>query len=144
VRTDAVRAGMVDPELTRELAAPPEAVDLPLGSLPGLGGPQRPSIWSRWLNGVFARQSYPMDAFNRGVFHLTRGELDRAKRYFLRSIEESGGAFLEQYGDLGSVLLKQQQFETAALCYRTVLAERPNDEVARQVLAALAAARPSR
>ncbi len=110
-------------ESVGRLAAAPAAVDL--ASLPGLGGPPRPTRLATWRAGFTRRQRYPSEPFNRGVFHFHRGEAAHAAAEFARAILESGGAFHEMYNNLGSALAAAGRLDEARACYRLYLDELP-------------------
>jgi hypothetical protein len=96
-----------------------------IASLPGLGGPARPQEAALWLRGLIRRQSYPVEAFNQGVFHFHRAEPLRAARSFADAIRESGGAYYEMYNNLGTALLATGRLGQARDCYRIYLRELP-------------------
>ena len=106
-------------------------------SLPGLGGEPRASRPSRWLAGLYRRQDFPTDDFNRGLFHLYRGELDAAEVRFSHAIAASDGAYYEAYNNLGAVLFRKGRLQEARQCYQIVLTDDPENRLARQRLAAV-------
>jgi hypothetical protein len=117
-----------------EVPPPPPAP--PLDALPGLGGPPRPGRAARWAEGLVARQRFPSEGHYLGLFHLYRGELPAAGAHMAAAIDRSGGRYYEIYNNLGAVLHRQGRAAEAAGCYRVVLAERPDDPIARQRAAA--------
>ncbi len=129
-----VRAGpaaprLVDPELARVLAPGPPVLE----ALPGFpGGPARPGRVARWTAGLLERQRFPAREHYLGLFHLYRGEHQASAARFAGAIRESEGRYYELYSNLGAALYRLQRWEEAALCYRAVLEERPEDPLARQ------------
>lgn len=106
-------------------------------TLPGLGGAPRVSGVGRWLSGFVRRQGFPAEDFNRGIFHLYSGDLEKARAFFASALLESGGAYYEIYGNLGAVLFRMQRFTEAAACYRIVLQDDPANRIARERSASL-------
>jgi len=133
VREGPEAEGLVDPALKRDLAAPPRAPDS--RSLPGLGDKPRRSGSARWLSGFVSRQAFPVEDFNRGLFHLFRSEPETAGRFFARAIASSEGSYHEIYNDLAAALYRQRRYDEAAGCYRIVLEDDPASRVARERLA---------
>ncbi len=120
---------------SRPRRARPGRAPLPLDSLPGFPGRPRSTGLARWLGGMMRRESFPSDDFNRGLFHIYRGELDLAQEFFARAIERSGGAYYELYSNLGATLYRRRRFDDARTCYRIVLEEKPGDRLALERLA---------
>ena len=112
----------IDPALARQ----PGTALLPLDSLPGFPGRPRSTGLPRWLGGMMRRESFPSDDFNRGLFHIYRGELDMAQEFFARAIERSGGAYYELYSNLGATLYRRRRLDDADL-----LPDRPRGETGR-------------
>lgn len=114
-------------------AAPP--ADWRPDRLPGLGGRERLSGVRRWLTGFATHRSFPCESFGLGLYHYFRGDAARAAARFAQAIDESDGAYYEIYANLGSALFRLGRLEAAADCYRIVLEERPDNELARRRLA---------
>lgn len=123
-------AAVAEPGAPR--TAPPA---LELRSLPGLGGAPRPGRASRWLSGCYRRQRFPSEEHFRGLFHLFRGEPERAAALFAAGIRASDGAYYELYQNLGGALARLGRRDEARACYRVVLGEDPGNRVAREGLA---------
>jgi hypothetical protein len=98
--------------------------------------PPRRGRLARWMSGCFGRQRFPSDSFYRGLFHYFRGEFPHAERRFTDAVRESRGDYYEIYNNLGSALWQQRRREEARACYRVVLAEDPDNQLARQRLSA--------
>jgi tetratricopeptide (TPR) repeat protein len=126
VRADPNSGGHLDP-----LEANPQA-PVDIAALPGLGFTARPGRVDRWLDGLIHRQTFPADAYNRGLFHLFRNELPRAVASFVGATAESGGLYYETYNNLGAALYRQGRIGEAQACYRVVLDERPDNPIARE------------
>jgi tetratricopeptide (TPR) repeat protein len=94
-------------------------------SLPGLGGPPRPGSMARWLSGLVRRQEFPVESFNRGVFHFHRASPARAAAAFAEAIRQSDGRYYETYHNLGSALAATGRLAEARDCYRVYLRELP-------------------
>ena len=112
---------------------------MPLAALPGLHGNPRRHGWRLWLSGLWEREEFPSKDLNLGVFHLYRGDPDRAEARFARAIRTTGGAFYEPYNNLAAVLYGQKRFDEARECYLVVLEEDPNNTVARKRISAISA-----
>ena len=123
----------VDPGLAHETGT--EGPTVPFKELPGLGGPSRPRAPGRWIAGLVRPQSFPSSEYNRGLFHLFRGELTQAERLFSLALQQSGGAYYEIYNNLAATLFRERRTAEAAACYRIVLDENPSSQVARERLA---------
>jgi len=124
-----VAAAIMDPRLPDE---PEPASPEVLAALPGLHGNPRRCGWRLWLSGLWERTEFPTEDLNLGVFHMYRGDLDRAEAQFAHAILTSGGAFYEPYHDLGAALYRQKRFAEARECYLVVLQEDPGNAVARE------------
>ena len=124
-----VAAAIMDPRLPDE---PEPASPEVLAALPGLHGNPRRCGWRLWLSGLWERTEFPTEDLNLGVFHMYRGDLDRAEAQFAHAIRTSGGAFYEPYHDLGAALYRQKRFAEARECYLVVLQEDPGNAVARE------------
>jgi tetratricopeptide (TPR) repeat protein len=122
-----------DPGLLKREPARP----IPVGSLPRLDGRAYPTPLTRWLRGLAHREEFPFEDFNLGLFHIYRGEPDRAAALFARAIERSGGAYYEIYSNLGAALFRARRLVEARECYRVVLEERPGDPIARDRVATI-------
>ena len=131
VRSDQVRPGMIDPRLREVLTGPMTPAPT---TLPGTGGVSRPGRLARWLGGLAKAQHYPQDDQFLGIFSLYRGELEAAGRRFRSAIIASGGAYYENYSNLGGVLMRQKRGDEAKACYAVVLEDEPGNPVARRAL----------
>jgi len=108
---------------------------LRLEDLPGFEhGPPRPTRLARWGAGFLAHQPFPTREHCLALFHLYRGENDKAAARIAAAIRASDGRYLELYNNLGAALFRAQRWQEAARCYRIVLAEEPDDPLARQRL----------
>lgn len=119
--------------LSSGLPAAPE-----VGSLPGLGGAARPGTLARWLGGFYERQTFPDQEHYLGLFHLFRGEPAVAAAWFAAGIARSDGAYFEMYQNLGAALFRLGRLDEARACYRVVLADDPENRVARERLRSMA------
>jgi tetratricopeptide (TPR) repeat protein len=70
-----------------------------------------------------------------GLFHLYRGDLDRAEARLAQAVERGGGAYYEAYNNLGAVLWRKRRYDEAARCYEIVLAHDPANHLARERVA---------
>jgi tetratricopeptide (TPR) repeat protein len=118
--------------------APDVSTPVPPAALPGLGGPARSPAIERWLAGLVRRRTFPTEDFNRGLFHLYRGELGAAEARFSRAVAASGGAWFETYNNLGAVLFRTGRLAEARRCYELVLEDDPGSSMARERLAEIA------
>lgn len=115
-----------------------QAPDSPqMGALPGLGGPPRGHAFTRWIGGLFSRQSFPSGPYNLGLFRYFRKEYPQAEAWFRSALASGGGDYYEVYLNLGSALFQQGKYDGAAACYEVVLREVPDNKIARDRLAAL-------
>jgi tetratricopeptide (TPR) repeat protein len=131
VRKPSGAAPPLDHELARVLA--PDAQRLE--DLPGFpDGPPRPSHFQRWIEGFHSRQRFPAREHHLALFHLYRGENDRAIARIAAAIRASDGRYLELYNNLGAALFRAQRWPEAERSYRIVLSEQPGDPLARQRL----------
>jgi tetratricopeptide (TPR) repeat protein len=106
-----------------------------VAELPGLGGgPRLAGVRQRWSS-LLARERFPEEPFSHGLFHYFRGEPRRAAPQFALAVRASGGAYYEIYNNLGSALFRLGRWKDAAACYRVVLEDAPQNEVARKRLA---------
>ncbi|HEV8375784.1 MAG TPA: hypothetical protein VGR38_06055 [Candidatus Polarisedimenticolia bacterium] len=119
----------VDPTLASRITAEPRP--LPIGSLPGLGGPPRKGAGARWVEGFFRREKYPWDDYALGLFHFFYGQPRRAEAHFGRAVQQSGGAYYELYLNLAASLYWQHRYAEARACDRIVLADDPGNALAR-------------
>jgi hypothetical protein len=65
------------------------------------------------------------------------GYLMWAEAFFLDALHASGGRYYEIYSNLGAVYFKDGRHEKAAVCYREVLKEKPDNRLARERLNAI-------
>ena len=117
----------------------PAAPDL--SALSGLGGPERASPLVRWLSGLIASPSYPLQEKNLGIFYYFRDEFARAEAWFRAGLKGRGERYYELYLDLGSTLFREKKYDEAAACYEVVLQDDPENPIALERLAGLAGAR---
>jgi len=131
VRTDRFDSARRDPGLAAILrpAGPPVLTDLP-----GLGDSPRSAPVGRWLAGFMGRERFPTEPFYLGLFHYWRGDTPRAITRFAEATRISNGAYYETYLNLGSALYRLGRFTEAEKCYRIVLAEAPDNRLARERL----------
>jgi len=141
VRAGAGSAPPIERELARDLRPGGGPPAIPTGELPGMGQAPRTGRVALWVRGLGHRESFPSDEFNRGLFHIFRGELGLAEAYFASALRKSGGAYYEIYGNLGAVLFRQRRYTEARRCYEVVLSERPHDRTALERVAAIDRAR---
>ena len=110
-------------------------------ALPGLGGPPRPAPPTRWLRGLFARERYPLEEYDRAVFHHTRNEYAQAEAWYRAALARGGADYYEIYLNMGACLLNHGKYDEAALCFEAVLREDSDNPAALQNAAVLARAR---
>jgi tetratricopeptide (TPR) repeat protein len=123
VRAGAGTEALVDESVRRVERPADPAVEI--ASLPGLGGAERPGRVAVWLSGLVRHQAYPVDAFNRGVFHSYRGAPARAAAAFAEAIRDSGGRYYRMYNNLGAALFATGRLREARACYRIYLDSLP-------------------
>jgi hypothetical protein len=113
-----------------QLWPPPVPVDP--ASLPGLGGHPRSSRLRRWLSGFVAKQEFPFDEYQRGLFYTIRRDMQPASEWLSLAVRNSNGAYYEIYLSLAQVLDQLGKSDLAGQAFRVVLSEDPQNRIARK------------
>ena len=93
-----------------------------------------PPAWRRGLEGFIRPSDYPADLMNLGIFCGYNGNTAAAEMFFLEAIRRTGGKYDDFYYNLGLLYAYGGRRSEAALCMQRVLAEKPDDPMARQIL----------
>ena len=88
--------------------------------------------WAQGLKGFFQKQEFPAIPMQTGIFYYYIDDLDRAEAFLLEALRQSEGRYFEVYNNLGAVYYKKKMMPEASLCYRIVLEENPENEIARR------------
>ena len=91
----------------------------------------RRRAWEQGLAGFFRKQEFPTIPMQTGIFYYYIDDLDRAEAFLLEALRQSRGRYFEVYNNLGAVYYKKKMMPEASLCYRIVLEENPENEIAR-------------
>ena len=89
-------------------------------------------FWEQGLEGFFQKQGFPTIPMQTGIFYYYIDDLDRAEAFLLEALKQSEGRYFEVYNNLGAVYYKKKMMPEASLCYRIVLKENPENEIARR------------
>jgi tetratricopeptide (TPR) repeat protein len=89
-------------------------------------------FWEQGLEGFFQKQGFPTIPMQTGIFYYYIDDLDRAEAFLLEALKQSEGRYFEVYNNLGAVYYKKKMMPEASLCYRIVLEENPENEIARR------------
>ncbi|HET9233319.1 MAG TPA: hypothetical protein VFP10_04200, partial [Candidatus Eisenbacteria bacterium] len=103
-------------------------------SLPGLAGRPRDPGWKRWWRGFVKPQEFPFAEYQRGLFHMIRGEWGLSAGWLAEATRKSGGAYYETYLNLAQVLDQLGESQLAQEAFRVVLRDDPGNRIARKRL----------
>ena len=117
-------------------SAPPAVLERPpdieMTALPGLAGHPRPGRFGHWLSGFVTDQEFPFEAYQLGLFHIMRQEMELAAGWLAESVRQSNGAYYEIYLSLAQVLDQVGRPDLAGQAFRVVLKEDPTNRIARK------------
>jgi len=126
------------PALTGEslLSANGIAVSGPDGDESLLRDP-RPSPLGAWLEGFWRRPFFPESLYNMASFNLAAGDKTAAEPLFREALRQSRGDLYEIYLNLGRIYYGEGRYAEARLCAQRALEEKPDQPLARSLLANL-------
>jgi tetratricopeptide (TPR) repeat protein len=82
------------------------------------------------LSGFVTHQEFPFEAYQRGLFHTIRREMEPAAGWLAEAVRQSNGAYYEIYLSLGQVLDQLGERDLARQAFARVLEEDPQNRIA--------------